>query len=114
MLKNKGVICIMGPISGMDNVNQVIAKGDVILGFSSPTCGYCRKMRPMMEKIAGSLPVPIYGVNVEEDKDVAERFEVTATPTLIYFHNGKPVDRIVGSNGVGFEDLKAFVERSHK
>lgn len=105
---------MMGPISGMDNVNKVIAEGDAILGFSSPNCGYCRKMRPMMAKIADSLPVPIYGVNVEEDKDVADRFEVTATPTLIYFHDGKPVDRIVGSTGVGFEELKSFVERKHK
>ena len=105
---------MMGPISGMDNVNKVIAKGDVILGFSSPNCAYCRKMRPMMAKMADSLPVPLYAVNVEEDKDVADRFEVLSTPTLIYFHDGKPVDRTVGTAGVEFEDLKAFVERSHK
>ena len=78
------------PITGTENIDQVIAKGDVILGFSAPWCGYCRRLRPMVEKLSETIP------------------------TLIYFHDGQPKDRIIGYGTVGYPQLKEFIEKNSK
>ena len=81
------------PITGTENIDQVIAKGDVILGFSAPWCGYCRRLRPMVAKLSD---------------------EVETIPTLIYFHDGQPKDRIIGYGTVGYPQLKEFIEKNSK
>lgn len=103
---------MMAPITGTENIDKVLTEGDVILGFSAPWCGYCRRLRPMVEKLAGEIETPIYGINVDEDEDIAKRYEVETIPTLIYFHDAKPVNRIIGYGNVGYNDLKAFVEKA--
>ena len=39
------------PIKGVEKVNEVISGGNVIIGISAPWCGYCRRLRPILEKI---------------------------------------------------------------
>ena len=36
-------------------------------------------------------------VNTSEEQGIANRFGITAIPTLIFFRNGKPVDKVVGA-----------------
>ena len=72
------------PITGTENIDQVIAKGDVILGFSAPWCGYCRRLRPMVEKLSEEISQPIYGLNCDVDEEITKRYEVETIPTLIY------------------------------
>lgn len=103
---------MIAPITGTANIDKVLTEGDVILGFSAPWCGYCRRLRPMVEKLSGEIETPIYGINVDEDEEIAKRYEVETIPTLIYFHEGKPVNRIIGYGNVGFNDLKSFVEKA--
>lgn len=38
----------------------------------------------------------IFKVDIDKSRDVAERYEVMAVPTLIIFKDGKPVKKIVG------------------
>lgn len=111
-MNNKECKHMMAPITGTANIDKVLTEGDVILGFSAPWCGYCRRLRPMVEKLSGEIETPIYGINVDEDEEIAKRYEVETIPTLIYFHEGKPVNRIIGYGNVGYNDLKSFVEKA--
>lgn len=43
------------PIKGVEKVNEVISGGNVIIGVSAPWCGYCRRLRPILEKISEEL-----------------------------------------------------------
>jgi thioredoxin 1 len=110
--RDKELVTMMAPITGTANIDKVLTEGDVILGFSAPWCGYCRRLRPMVEKLSGEIETPIYGINVDEDEEIAKRYEVETIPTLIYFHEGKPVNRIIGYGNVGYNDLKSFVEKA--
>jgi thioredoxin 1 len=46
-------------------------------------------------------------VNVDEQPSLARRYDVMSIPTLLVFHNGEPVKRIVGAKGKNqlLEDL---------
>ena len=99
-------------ITGTTNFDTALAKGDMIVGFSAPWCGYCRRLRPMIEKLSDEIDIPVYGINIDEDEELAQRYEVETIPDLIYFKDGKPVDSIIGYGNVGYPELKAFVEKN--
>ncbi len=99
-------------ITGTKNFDTALAKGDMIVGFSAPWCGYCRRLRPMIEKLSDEIDIPVYGINIDEDEELAQRYEVETIPDLIYFKDGKPVDSIIGYGNVGYPELKAFVEKN--
>lgn len=101
------------PIKGVEKVNEVISGGNVIIGVSAPWCGYCRRLRPILEKISEEIDVPIYGLNFDEDQAVAEKYEVDTIPTLLFFRDGKPVDSIVGYGNVGYSELMEFVNKNN-
>ena len=99
-------------ITGTANFDTALTKGDMIVGFSAPWCGYCRRLRPMIEKLSDEIDIPVYGINIDEDEELAQRYEVETIPDLIYFKDGKPVDSIIGYGNVGYPELKAFVEKN--
>lgn len=70
----------------------------VIVSFVSPDCKPCNLMKPdleALEKEYGGL-LSMARVDVAEDAEIAERFSVVSTPTIIMFSGGKPVLRVVG------------------
>lgn len=99
------------PITGTANFDAAIAKGDVIVGFSAPWCGFCRKIRPVMEKLSGEMDIPFYGINIDEDKELAERYNVETIPDIFFFRDGKPLGSIIGYGNVGYKELKEFFAR---
>lgn len=101
-------------ITGTENFDKLLSHGDMIVGFSAPWCGYCRRLRPMIEKLSEEITIPVYGIDCDADEELAQRYEVETIPDLIYFHDGKPVDSIIGYGNVGYPELKAFVEKNQK
>lgn len=101
-------------ITGTDTFKALLDKGDMIVGFSAPWCGYCRRLRPMIEKLSEEIDIPVYGIDCDVDEELAKLYEVETIPDLIYFHEGKPVDSIIGYGNVGYPELKAFVDKNKK
>jgi thioredoxin 1 len=85
----------------------------VIVDFWAEWCGPCKMIAPILDEIAseheGTLRVA--KLNVDENPDIARRFEVMSIPTLIVFKDGQPAKRIVGAKGKGqlLEDLGEFL-----
>lgn len=100
------------PISGIEKFDAALKEGNVIMGFTAPWCGYCRRLRPILMKIADEVDVPIYGINTDEDPELAKRYDVDTIPTLIFFKDGKLADRIIGDGSVGYPELKAFIDKN--
>ena len=106
-------------ITGTENFDKALEKGDMIAGFSAPWCGrllpgggYGRRLQPMIVKLSEEIDIPIYGVNIDEDEALAERYHIETIPDIVYFKDGKPVDSIIGYGNVGYPELKAFVEKN--
>jgi len=65
------------------------------LYFSAPWCGPCRMLGPVMERVNNTIPVQ--KVNVDENSEMAQQYNVRNIPTVVLLENGQEVKRIVGA-----------------
>ncbi|MGR7812663.1 thioredoxin [Lacinutrix undariae] len=81
-----------------DFKNTVESNKTVVLDFYADWCGPCQTLLPTIHKLAEELKddVIIKKVNVDKDKELAALFNVRSIPTLIFFNDGKAVDRHTG------------------
>jgi len=61
-------------------------------------CAPCRAIAPVVEELAKeySGKVVFGKLNVDDNPETAEKFDIRAIPTLLVMKNGSEVDRIVG------------------
>jgi thioredoxin 1 len=72
----------------------------VVYDFWAPWCGPCREFAPTFEKWKAkysSENITFKKVNVDEDRETASMFRLSAIPTLIVTANGEEVGRFVGA-----------------
>ena len=84
-----------------DSFDEVVNGSDkpVLIDFWASWCGPCRALSPVVEEISNDMAdkLAVYKCNVEEEQDLAIKFQVMSIPTLILFKDGKPVHTMVGS-----------------
>lgn len=70
----------------------------VLVDFYADWCGPCKMMAPVVQELAGELQgkVKVGKINVDENQDLAMKYEVMSIPTLIVFKEGKETNRFVG------------------
>ncbi|MDD4816607.1 MAG: thioredoxin [Victivallaceae bacterium] len=75
-----------------------IASGVVLVDFWASWCGPCKMQMPIIAETVPRLPdgARIAKVNIDEARDLAERFNVQSVPTWIVFRDGKEVFRTSG------------------
>jgi thioredoxin 1 len=75
----------------------------VLVDFWAEWCGPCKMIAPILDEIATEHAgkVRIAKLNVDDEPDIARRFDVMGIPTLILFQDGQPAKRMVGAKGKG-------------
>jgi thioredoxin 1 len=75
----------------------------VIVDFWAAWCMPCKIMAPVMEELADDYAEKaIFAkLNIDENLEVANRYNVMSIPLFIIFKQGRPVERIVGAVGRG-------------
>ncbi len=78
-----------------DVLNQA---GLVLVDFYAPWCGPCKMVGPILNEVENNHQgyVEIVKVNVEDDQNLAQTYEIKSIPTVILFKNGVPVEGAVG------------------
>jgi len=71
----------------------------VVVDCWAAWCAPCRAIAPVVEQLAKdySGKVVFGKLNVDENPETAQRFDIMAIPTMLVMKKGKEVDRIVGA-----------------
>lgn len=80
------------------NFEDIVKSGVVLVDFWAPWCNPCRMLGTILEQVATEAPagVTIGKVNVEENRDLAAKFEVMNIPRIFIYKDGKVVNDISG------------------
>ncbi|MGN0667491.1 MAG: thioredoxin family protein [Huintestinicola sp.] len=83
-----------------DVFEEEVLKSDVltVADFYSDSCIPCKRMSPLLAELEEENPeIKLVKININFDPALAEKYEVLAAPTLIFFKNGEESDRIRGA-----------------
>lgn len=83
-----------------ENFNQEVLNSDkpVLLDFWASWCGPCRMVSPIVDEIAEEATnIKVCKVNVDEQPELAQQFQVMSIPTLIVMKDGKVTNQSVGA-----------------
>jgi thioredoxin 1 len=71
----------------------------VIVDFWAVWCGPCKMIAPHLDALATEFAgkVKVMKVNIDDEREVTERYGIMSIPTLLFFKDGKVVDQVVGA-----------------
>ena len=81
-----------------DFVKEILNSGKpAMVDFWAPWCGPCKMLGPIVEAMASEVDDAVIAkIDVDVAGDLASEFGVQNIPTIVFFVNGKEVDRLVG------------------
>ena len=84
-----------------DNFEQEVLKSDkpVLVDFYADWCGPCKMMAPMVEEFADEYEgeLKVGKLNVDEESEIAQKYQVMSIPMFAFFKDGKMIDSAVGA-----------------
>lgn len=82
------------------NFDEEVLKSDkpVLIDFWASWCGPCKMMSPVIDAIAEEMgeKVKVCKINIDEEQNLAVKYNVMSIPTFIVIKDGKEVSRSVG------------------
>lgn len=94
-----------------DNFGTEVLKSDkvVLVDFWADWCGPCMSLAPIIEEIALENPhIKVGKINIDEQADLAEEFNIMSIPTLKVFKDGKVVNTHIGYTSK--ENILRFID----
>lgn len=83
-----------------ENFDQTVLQSEkpVLVDFWAPWCEPCKVMGPVVEELSGELPSALVGkVNVDENTELAQRYNILSIPTFMIFRGGQVVEQFSGT-----------------
>ena len=70
----------------------------LLVDFWAPWCSYCNKLTPVLEEVSAELAgkLKIVKINVDENRSLAQRYDIKGLPTMMLVKDGEVAEKIVG------------------
>ena len=82
-----------------DTFEEEVLKAEkpVLADFNADWCVPCRMLAPVLEDFAEEHKnVKVVSINIDEEDELAEEYDVSSIPCLVFFKDGVEFDRSVG------------------
>lgn len=90
-----------------DSFDKIISQADVIIDFWAPWCAPCRMLATVLEEINKEYQnIIIAKVNVDDNPDLAIKYNVSSIPAIFYFKKGH-----LESQTLGYMDKDQLLEK---
>ena len=91
--------------------NEFIKKGIVLIDFHAHWCMPCVIMSPIVDEVSKKFKgkLKVGKINVDENHEIAEKYNVRAIPTFILFKDKKIIDQFIGS--ISKEELEKKLKK---
>ena len=86
-------------IGTKDNFDAEVLQSDVpvLVDFNATWCPPCQALHPILEEMAENANgYKIVTVDIDDEEELAEKYEVSSIPCLVAFKDGEETDREVG------------------
>jgi thioredoxin 1 len=73
--------------------------GIVMVDFWASWCGPCKMIAPVIDELAGEYSgrLKVCKLNTDESPDISSQYQIMGIPSLLFFKEGKLVDKMVGA-----------------
>ena len=97
----------MFEINSYNELEKVIKsnKDILLIDFTSPTCGPCLMLTPVLERLVDEDICSVATINILENQELAQEFKITATPTIVIVKDDKIVESFLG-----YQPFESWVE----
>ena len=82
-----------------EDLPTIEGEGIHIVDFWAPWCGPCKMLGPIFEELSedeSNSDVNFYKCNVDNELDIARKFNITNIPTIVFIKNGELIERAIG------------------
>ncbi|SZF00235.1 unnamed protein product [Blumeria hordei] len=100
-------------INSLQQFNEYLQTSHIVVtDFYADWCGPCRLVAPLYEQLSAHLSAPkqitFLKVNVDNHKEIASKYAVTAMPTFLVFQRGEVIERVQGAD---MRKVQAIVQK---
>lgn len=96
----------------LNNFSSSIDSGFSLLDFRADWCPPCKMMDPILEKMSEDpelTNINFFSIDVDNNQELAQKYDVTGIPTFIIMENGIETTRLVGLQR--FKEMKETIAK---
>ena len=98
-------------IENENQFNKSIETGLTVVDFFATWCGPCRMLAPILEDVSETRDdVKFLKVDVDENFELAKSFGIMSVPTVLFFKDGKLVDKSIGL--INSEKINQIIDKN--